>query len=336
MDNQSLLPEPLALCGGSIVKRMLRQLRDIPQLARRRDVLLSTDCGADCDDQAVVAYLAVHREVRLIGIISSFAPNVAAPFAKTTAAHVQAVLDTLPLKHQRPQVVVGSNHPLLEMTSADVRGADYIIQASKAYSPSDRLTIVLIGPATDVAAALQRDPTLEDRIEVVAMAFDQWPQGNDPWNVKNDVWAWQSLLETTTPVTIGDGNICRRHLSLTREQAPHVFRGEVGKHLCKGFLDFTAAHPAVVEKMSGKAGTWPVWDLVTVAHLLGYTQSVLLPRPVLQDDTSFEHLGNAQHALPEDTNEPHIRWITALDSETFWRDLTALFDEAGYQTLTGW
>lgn len=319
-------PERLSICGGSLVKRIARQLRDIPQMARRRDVLLSTDCGADCDDQTVVAYLALSQAVRLVGIVSSFAPNVAAPYAKTTAAHVHRVLDTLQLK-RRPEVVAGSNWPLLEMDTVDARGAEFIIRASQAYDIHNRLTVLMIGPATDVAAALQRDPTLEDRIEVVAMAFNSWPQGTDPWNVKNDVWAWQLLLETNTPVTIGSADVCVRDLMISLEQAPQLFRGEVGKHLCREILDWTSANAPVVEAMSGRAGHWPIWDLIVVAHLQGYTQSVLYPRPVLQDDTSFDHRAHLQ-PLAENSQTPSVRWITSVDSNAFWHDMVELLDEA--------
>lgn len=324
--NGPALPDLLNVCGGSMVKRMMRQLRDLPNLANRRDILLSTDCGADCDDQAVVAYLALSEQFRLVGIVSSFSPNVAAPHAITTFTNVHRVLDKLPLK-KRPTVVAGSNHPLEEATAADVTGADFIIEVSEAYDARNRMTIVLIGPATDVAIALQRDPTLEDRIEVVAMAFDG-PAGNDPYNVKNDVWSWQILLESETPITIGGGDVCLRHLLVNRNTAADLFRGEVGKHLSDYILDWTARNAHTVEKMSGKAGHWPIWDLVTVAYLLGYTHTTVLPRPVLQDDTTFS--APDLRPLPEGTREPHVRWVTRIDSDALWRDYVALLDEADH------
>lgn len=330
MDNtSSFAPDGpgFSLCGGNLRKRLLRQLRDLPQLARRRDVVLSTDCGADCDDQAVVAYLALSPEIRLVGIVSSFTPNVAAPFAQTTAANVHAVLDTLPLK-KRPEVVVGSNKPLLDMERSDAAGANYLIQLSQAYDVRNRLTVVLIGAATDVACALSLDPTLEDRIEVVAMAFNGWPQGTDPWNVKNDVWAWQMLMESHTPITIGGGDICLKHLMISRAQAPELFQGEVGKHLARYILDWTGDNAAVVEAMSGNKERWPIWDLVTVAYLRGHTRSVLYPRPALQDDTSFQHGTTAPKPLPEGTQEPTVRWITWLDTRAFWHDVAELLADA--------
>lgn len=325
-NSNSVGPGRLWLCGSSFHKRFMRQLGDIAQIARRRDVLLSTDCGADCDDQAVIAYLALSPEIRLLGIVSSFTPNVAWPYAQTTRRNTLDVLNALPLDRQ-PSVVAGSNRPLLEMEAADFEGADEIVRLSQAYDSRNRLTIVLIGAATDVAAALTRDPTVEDRIEVVSMAFNTWPNGTDPWNVKNDVWAWQTLLESNTPVTIGAGDVCLKHLLVSRDQAPELFRGEVGSVLAKYILDWTGANANVVEAMSGNRERWPIWDLVTVAYLRGFTRSVVYPRPILQDDTSFQHASTPK-PLPENTEEPNVRWITWLDSKAFWADVAALLDEA--------
>jgi inosine-uridine nucleoside N-ribohydrolase len=328
--DKSIFPDPRSLCGGDFRRRLMRQLLDIPQLARRKDVLLSTDCGADCDDEAVVAYLALSRELHLVGIVSSFTPNVAWPYAETTATNVRNVLKALSLK-QAPQVVAGSNRPLLDMQPGDGGGADYIIHASQAYGPNDRLKVVLIGAATDVAAALQRDATLADRIEVVAMAFNSWPQGTDPWNVKNDVWAWQVLLESGVPVTIGAGDICLRHLSVPRERAADLLPGKVGAVLARYFLDWTAANADVVQAMSGKRDQWPIWDLVTVAYLMGHCRSVVYPRPVLQDDTSFTHHSANPVPLPESTTQPNVRWITWIDSAAFWADVAAVLSDADRQ-----
>lgn len=331
MERKSILPEPLtnSICGGSMRARLMRSLREIPQLASRRSVLLSTDVGAECDDQAVIAYLALSRAVHVVGIVTSFTPNVAWPYAETTARNARELLAQLPLK-RAPQVVAGSNRPLEEMQTADSAGADYIIRESLAYTAENRLVVLLIGAATDVAAALMRDPTLEDRIEVIAMAFDGWPGGKDPWNVKNDVWAWQVLMESHTPITIGAGDVCKRHLMVSRAEAPALFArcGASGAVLAREFLSWTAANPDVVTAMSGREGHWPIWDLVVVAHLMGHTRSVLYPRPILQDDTTFAQHSARPVPLLSDTTVPSIRWITSLDSAAFWSEFAGTLSEA--------
>ena len=61
------------------------------------------------------------------------------------------------------------------------------------------MTVLVLGAATDVASALLTDPGWADRISVVAMGFDGYPRGGDPWNVKNDPIAWRILLDSQGP-----------------------------------------------------------------------------------------------------------------------------------------
>ena len=64
---------------------------------------------------------------------------------------------------------------------------------------------MVIGAATDVASALVTDPTWGDRVAIVAMAFDGYPKGGDPWNVKNDPIAWRILLDSRAASVTASG-----------------------------------------------------------------------------------------------------------------------------------
>jgi hypothetical protein len=59
---------------------------------------------------------------------------------------------------------------------------------------------------------------------------------------------------------------------------------------------------------------WVLWDLVTVAHLLGWTRVERHARPDLDEDLGF--------VLPREgaANRPQISWIAALDQKAFWKD----------------
>ncbi len=124
-------------------------------------------------------------------------------------------LDALPLKHQ-PPVVPGPIEPLVDRkTPRQSPGVDLIVRESRQVTKGERLVIFVIGSATDMASALLIDPTLSQRVEVIAMGFSRWPEGGDPWNVKNDVKAWQVLLESDVPLTVGDEAVCKRCLAMS-------------------------------------------------------------------------------------------------------------------------
>jgi inosine-uridine nucleoside N-ribohydrolase len=176
----------------------------------------------------------------------------------------------------------------------------------------------VIGAATDAASALLIDPSLADRITIVAMAFDTWPEGHDPWNVKNDVKAWQVLLESRAPIVVGDTNVTRRHLAISRKKAHDLLHGHgaAGAFLADLVQDRLDQHGDVVQSVTGSREAWPIWDEVVTAHLLGLTKTETHPRPALRDDLTFDH------------SQPHgtIDWITAVDSDRLWSDLAAKID----------
>src|SRR5436305_14509306 len=73
----------------------------------RIPVVLTTDCGAEMDDQWALAHLALSPKIELRGIITTHAPSLARPAAATSAAVPPQGLAHLPLE-QRPPALAGS------------------------------------------------------------------------------------------------------------------------------------------------------------------------------------------------------------------------------------
>lgn len=278
----------------------------------RRAVVLSTDCGGETDDQWAIAHLATSPAIELLGIVTTHAQK-AAPPAETARRAVEEVLDHLALP-VRPPIVAGASEPLpAGPAPRDNAGVRFILAQASGRSAADRLTVLAIGAATDVASALLLDPTLADRIEVVAMGFDAWPAGDDAWNVKIDIPAWQTVMASRVPLTVGDMAVCVKRLALTAEQGRAVLAGtgRGGQFLAKLLADFLDREAELAQRVTG-AAAWPVWDEIVVAHLLGWTTFVEYPRPVLRADMSFDHSGGAGGS---------VRWITDVDANALWSDL---------------
>ena len=181
-----------------------------------RPVVVSTDCGAEVDDQWALAHLALSPRVALKGVVTTHSPNLKAPAAAKVAREVFARM----MVAEPPPVVAGSSEPLgRDGKPREGPGVRFLIDAAKGHSGDDRLTVVMIGAATDVASALLIDPTWADRVQIVAMAFEGWPEGGDPWNVKNDVRAWQVVMDSRVPLVVGDAKITRKRLIQTADSA---------------------------------------------------------------------------------------------------------------------
>jgi purine nucleosidase len=275
-------------------------------------VVISTDCGCEMDDQWAIAFLTLSGSFDVRAIITAHAPGLSSSATEKVA---RAVLDRLPAA-RKPPVVAGSSEPLTDRkTPRRNAGVDRLLAESKGFSPDRRLKVVMIGPATDVASALLIDPTLVDRIDVYAMAFDGWPKGGDPFNVRNDVAAWQVVIDSPVPLTVADGEVTRKHLTLTRVEAKARFAclspaADYLVSIQSGWLDRA---PRLAREITGSPDAWPVWDLGPVAALIGFAEVESRPRPRLRDDRTLDH----EHP------EGKIGWVKSIDRKAVWDRLAA-------------
>jgi inosine-uridine nucleoside N-ribohydrolase len=271
------------------------------------------------DDQWVLAHLALSPEFDLRGVVTTHTGRysaLVAPAAESSARTANEVLDHLPVS-KRPLVIAGSNDPLRDKTEPRVGpGVDFILKESRGFDRTRPLTVLIIGAATDVASALLSDSSLGQRIEIVAMAFNNWPNGGDEFNVKNDAKAWQVLLESSAPIVVSDGAVARQDLRMTREHAHNLCEdgGDAGRYLEELFADWLGRRGDLVQTITGNRNSWPVWDEGTTAYLLGFAKSEVHPRPRLGDDLKFEQMS------PEDSSGATIRWVTSIDSDKLWDD----------------
>jgi inosine-uridine nucleoside N-ribohydrolase len=229
------------------------------------------------------------------------------------------VLDHLFL-HSRPEVIPGSSIPLASRHALRNAGVERILSESRGFSPDHRLTVLVIGAATDTASALLADPGLAGRVEIIAMAFDGWEHGGDSFNVFNDPIAWRVILDSGAPVTIGPGPVSLRDLIMASERAHGFFdkTGGSGRYLAGLLDDWLAKHRDIVMQVSGDARRWPVWDEVTVAYMLGFTKSEQHPRPKMKPDLSFDF--GAVNGT--------VTWVTSIDGSRLWADLAGRLERA--------
>jgi purine nucleosidase len=284
----------------------------------RIPVILSTDVGNEIDDQWAVAYMMVNPQFQVLGIISAHAPTLPPPAAHTTFLVLRDEVENRLKMPTHPPLFEGSSLPLQDAkTPRSNPGVDFIIQSSKEFSSSNRLTLLTIGAATDTASAIIEDPSIADRVRVVAMGFRSWPNGGEEFNVANDVAAWQAILSSDVPVVVGCGDVCRASLSLTPEQARKLIseHGPIGAWL---WDEFQAWYYRFIRPMRSDdlSKPWVIWDTVVLAYVEGLTTQETYPRPVLKDDMNFEP-GQAGKT---------ITWVTGINSARMWPDFIQKLD----------
>lgn len=282
-------------------------------------VVLSTDVGNEIDDQWAIAYLLMSPEFETEGILSAHAPTLPDPSAHYTFEVLQDEVERRLNMHIHPPLVEGGSVPLTDVKTPQPSAAvDFLVSVSRKYSKDNRLNVVVIGAATDIASAILTDPGIADRINVVAMGFkDLSPAGGQEYNVQNDPKAWQVILRSAVPVTIGSGDVCRKDLSLSFEQAAALLsgHGEIAQWLWSEYKLWYFQHVKPL-RVNDFSKPWIIWDIITLAHLRQLTGSKQVGRPALSDELSLSETHNGQAV-----------WIESVDAQRLWREFIANLDQ---------
>lgn len=284
----------------------------------RVPVVLSTDVGNEIDDQWAVVYLLLQPKFEVLGVMSAHAPTIAAPAGRTSYRILVDVVENRMGMRRHPPLIEGGSEPLETSTTGKRSPAvDFLIKTSRKFSKEKRLTVLVIGAATDVASAILLDPSIVERIRVVQMGFTN-EQGGDEFNIANDVHAVQAILNSNVPLVIGPGDVCRASLSLKFEDARKMVehRGAIGAWLWEEYQAwyFRVVKPLRVNDFSR---SWVIWDNITLAYVLGMTTQHTSSRPGLRNDFKFE---NAR-------SDREVTWITDVDEDRIWADFLRLVDD---------
>jgi purine nucleosidase len=283
----------------------------------RIPVILSTDVGNEIDDQWAITYLLLQPRFEVLGVMSAHAPTISAPAGQTSYRILVDVVENRLGMSTHPPLVEGGSLPLENAKTPRMSPAvRFLLETSSRFTRDNRLTVLMIGAATDVASAILTDPSIVDRVRVIQMGFPD-EKGGDEFNIANDVHAVQAILDSKVPLVIGPGNVCRASLSLSLDQARAMLatRGAIGAWLWEEYQAwyYRAVKPLRVDDFSKP---WVIWDDITLAYVLGMTKQHTLPRPSMRDDMTFAQ-GNTDRT---------VTWITDVDEERLWADFLSLVD----------
>jgi purine nucleosidase len=277
-------------------------------------VILSTDIGNEIDDQWALAYMMANPNFQVLGVMSAHAPSIPDPAAYHGYLLLRDEIENHLGMSVHPPLFSGADVPLKDKRTPIVNDAvRFIIDQSRAYSSQNRLTVLTIGAATDTASAILADPTIVNRIRVVTMAFTSQTNAKE-YNVENDVAAWQVLLESSVPLVIGPGDVCRADLAMHYNDARSLLAndGPIGAWLLEQYTAwyFRQVKPLRKDDFSKP---WMIWDIITLAYVEGFTTSQTEARPELRDDLTLTRA--------EGTGT--VSWITHVDSARLWSDFQA-------------
>jgi purine nucleosidase len=183
-------------------------------------VLLDTDIGDDIDDALALALALRSPEIELIGVTTVFgdthlrarlAKHVLHVFERNDIPVAAGIPAPLQARHRPsgvPQAAILTTDANDEPAIRKCSGPELIIE--KAMAHPGRLTLLCIGPLTNIATALMIEPHLFMTIRSIVMMGGTsgipWPE----WNVRSDARAAQIVLAAGIPITMLGWNITTR------------------------------------------------------------------------------------------------------------------------------
>ena len=178
---------------------------------QKHAVFLDTDIGDDIDDALALALILQSSEIALQGVSTVFgdthrrahlAAHLLRVFGREDIPVAAGVATPLQRRHRPsgvPQAAILDEREKLPEISA-LSGPELLIQT--ALSHQKPLTLICIGPLTNVATALTIEPCINMAIGNIVMMGGSscipWAE----WNVRSDIKAARVVLESGVPVML--------------------------------------------------------------------------------------------------------------------------------------
>jgi len=183
--------------------------------AEKKLVIFDTDLAGDIDDAFAHALVQISPEIELLGITIGDGPTPRRAAVSCRMLY-ECGQENIPVYVGRPtrQGKRGGVTPQLEWGSGFSKyqpqkksAADFIIETLKKYP--NQVTIISVGPVTNLADAIDKDPKAWKLVKEVYSMFGSFYVGyrNNPipaaeWNVYADIPAAQKFMTSGVPITL--------------------------------------------------------------------------------------------------------------------------------------
>jgi purine nucleosidase len=246
-------------------------------------IIIDTDPGQD-DAVAILMALA-SPELEVLGIVT-VGGNVPLPRTTLNARRLRELANRpdvpihagCPRPLSRPLVTAehvhgptgldGPHFPDPTLPAGDMHGVDWLVATLKAAAPAS-ITLCLLGPMTNLAMALVKEPSIATAIDrVVAMGGAYFEVGNitpaAEFNIYVDPEAAQVVLRSGIPVTLAPLDLTHKILVTKARFERLEAVGNAQSHAVVQMLRFSEQFD--VNKYGW--GAAPIHDPCVIAHLL--------------------------------------------------------------------
>lgn len=253
-----------------------------------RRVVLDTDTYNEVDDQFALTHLLLAPGVSLEAVYAApFLNDRSTSPADGMEKSYEEIIRLLDLVRpaKRPAIFRGSTQYLPDaQTPVRSEAVDDLIERAMATKPGEKLYVVGIAVATNLASALLLEPRIAEHIELVWLGghAPYWPHTRE-FNLQQDLHAARILLDTEAPFVLVPCFPVSSHMRMTLAEleahlAPY---SEVGKYLTD----------IVRSCGEGRAPGWSrvIWDIAATARVINpdWVITEEAPSPILNDDLTW-------------------------------------------------
>jgi Inosine-uridine nucleoside N-ribohydrolase len=283
----------------------LMKVLHLSRPAGRVSIVLDTDAYNEIDDQYAIAYaLNSHDKLDVLAIYA--APFYATPFfppmndmeratspadgMKKSYTEILNVLDLMDRHDMDTKVFMGSARYMEK--PGDIVPSDAacdLVEKALAMKDGERLYVVTIGAITNVAAAIQMNPAILDKIVVV------WLGGNAPWWADNA--AFNCMQDTLSARTVFDSGVPLVHIPAMGVTSHLLASGaELRESLCGKNKLCDYLYQCTENWAHSARGTtnWSktLWDISAIAWLVGddsWMHGHLVHSPIITQERTYSH-----------------------------------------------
>lgn len=255
---------------------------------RFRSIVL-TDCANEADDQFALAYALLSPSIGVRAVVAQHFGLAGS--AKAAFDEAARVMDLVGLAAQDVPLLMGAENPIERADLKEVPGVAALIEEAER-DDSRPLFLLAMGPLTDIALALRKQPSLAEHATLVWIGGGRYPKGTHEANCARDVRAAQEVFASGMPIWQIPSRAykeMRVPISELRHRVEPL--GPLGEHLVAGLLRFQ-------EGMRSKASwiqdeSWVLGDMAAPAVLLSEMKDCWeeMPAPGIAEDGSYKDGG---------------------------------------------
>ncbi len=280
------------------------------------NVILDTDTYNECDDQFALAYMLLSQNKFNIEAIT-VAPYHHDNDISVEEGQEKSYQEILKICNwlnfdTKNKVFKGSNGYIENGYNETNEAVEKIIEIVK---KNEKTYIMAIGAITNVALAIQKAPSIVDKIEII------WLGGHSPicnnnkeFNFRQDVQAIKEIFSSKANLTIIPCNGVASNLKISIYELEHYLKGknELCNYLCSRFYD---------DGIHGIQTRRTIWDISVIAYLINkeWFEEKEMDCPEINKDLSYSF----------NENDRKIKFVTYLDSDKIYNDLFDKLVEKG-------